>query len=305
VSAQSLAELVAQRFASPLIRPQSDPLRVERSSKLMDDEWFEPLSKLTGIVGRDNVERVATKEIRALLPDVVGEQGFTRIRDLMLYLGWEQIQMAADGRGKGNAVRGYMRRPDRRPGSKPEVLPAVIDDTSEAVIALRGAVVKLDGAAGKEFTVDLARNIEMVLADVDFVSRYQLTDDGWKQMGKNAHLHDAVRQELDLRIRRGIAPKEAAQVFYAQAPKVLAEIMHDRNIGAQHRIAAAKDLEKASGNQIQPGEQQDRITLTITLGPAVEPIRIEADAPAPEPKGLPEPPAIEHEETISEPPPTD
>jgi hypothetical protein len=168
------------------------------------------------------------------------------------------------------------------------------------VIALRGAAVKLDDAAGKDFVVDLARNIEMVLADVDFVSRYQLTDDGWRQMGKNAHLHDAVRQELDLRIRRGIAPKEASQVFYAQAPKVLAEIMHDRNIGAQHRIAAAKDLEKASGNQIQPGEQQDRITLTINLGTGA-PVRIEADVPIPEAKGLPEPPAIEHEQADESP----
>jgi hypothetical protein len=300
MSSQSLAEAVARRFSEPLIRPPSDELRVEYSATLVKDEWYGPISKLQGVVGNDGVERIATKDILDLVRASVRDTSSTaRIGKLMDHFGWRPIQLGADGKSKGNAIRGYSRKPMHRP--KPvEVLPDV-GGAADGVVVLRGTTIRLVDGAGKEFVTDLARNIERVLPDLDFATKHGLTDEGWEQLGRSAALHHAVREALDHRIHSGVGPRERAQVYFAQAPKVLNDIMTDKNNAPQHRIEASKNLQKVAGNETTFAEERDRVRLTINLGFG-QPLKIEAVAPKPESEDTP---LIEHDGKLDEPPPAD
>jgi hypothetical protein len=105
-----------------------------------------------------------------------------------------------------------------------------------------------------------------------------LNDAGWSQMGGNFTLHTAVRTAMEQRIRNGAAPREEAQLFLAEAPKILRDIMVDKSVPAGYRIEAQKSLQKTAGDQT-PAISNEKFSITINLGKIQT--KIETDAPHP------------------------
>jgi hypothetical protein len=151
-------------------------------------------------------------------------------------------------------------------GPNRQLYPLPVTDLTTTGVALRGVVTQLNEPVGREFVVDVARNIEGVLPDLDLASKYQLTAAGWAQMAANMPLHRLVEEELQRRVRFGTAPREEAQAYCAEAPAVLRGIMVDKLVAPGHRIEAIKGLQKTAGDQSPATNEKFSIHIDFGAG---------------------------------------
>jgi hypothetical protein len=89
--------------------------RAKRTARIAD-RWLQPLQRLQGDVGSDNVERITTQRVFDALqvpqPSRTTGAG-RRLAKLMAELGWQAVQVR-DGLTRGgykSVVRGYCRIP--------------------------------------------------------------------------------------------------------------------------------------------------------------------------------------------------
>jgi hypothetical protein len=140
-------------------------------------------------------------------------------------------------------------------------------------IVLRGIATDLTSATGHQWVVDCCRAGEGLCSDQDLQAKWEIPPDEFEKISKNPALIRAVRAESELRVRRGIAAKEAACKHWAKAPKILDEIASSEQSGVRGRIEAIRELRTtALGNNGDgsAADNSERITISINMGGDVE-----------------------------------
>jgi hypothetical protein len=143
-----------------------------------------------------------------------------------------------------------------------------IDIPDDACVMLRGISVSLRSDVGRAFISDAARNSEGLINDGQLAEKYGLSIEAWRQLVKtHKALTQAVRAERERRVRSGLAAQESAAKVFAEAPKVLGDILQDKSANPRHRIEAARELRQtAIGNGETTPDPGERFVITINLG---------------------------------------
>jgi hypothetical protein len=141
-----------------------------------------------------------------------------------------------------------------------------------SAIVLNGAETSLTSAEGRDFVTDCVRAGEGLISDAEIRDKYEIADDAWKGITKNAALIRAVRAESERRTRTGLAAQEAAAKHYAGAPKILNELMTDKATHPKFRIESARELRTvAIGDGNKDGAPNaEKFVININLGRGVE-----------------------------------
>jgi len=135
-------------------------------------------------------------------------------------------------------------------------------------IVLRGISVELDGPVGHQFVVDVTRAAEGLITDADLCETYEVSMEDLQTIAKNKAFARAVQAERKRRIRTGLAARETAAEIFVRAPKVMGEILDDKQASARHRIEASRELRATatSGNEGGHATDGERFVITINIG---------------------------------------
>ena len=136
-------------------------------------------------------------------------------------------------------------------------------------VVLRGIKIGLDTDIGAGFVTDCTRHVEELVSAEQLKTKYQLTEEAWRQLADNEPLQRAVERQKEFRIRRGEAAKEKAQHLFVTAPSVLSNILNDSTASPRHRIEAARELRQtaAIGSEAAtPTAERFIIRIDLTAG---------------------------------------
>jgi hypothetical protein len=136
-------------------------------------------------------------------------------------------------------------------------------------IVLRGISVELDGPVGRQFVVDATRAAEGLIDDAQLMETYELTAEDLRTLAANKTFARAVQAERNRRVRTGLAARESAAEIFVRAPKVMGEILDDKQASARHRIEASRELRATAIGGTDGGRPTDgeRFQITINIGP--------------------------------------
>jgi len=109
-------------------------------------------------------------------------------------------------------------------------------------ITLNGTTVALDSATGNEFIRDATRAAEGVIDDIELQEKFDLTAEDLQKLAANKAVARSIREERARRLRSGLAVREAAQKEFIQSPKIMGEILADKENSPRHRIEASREL---------------------------------------------------------------
>jgi hypothetical protein len=144
---------------------------------------------------------------------------------------------------------------------------AITPSQNDDVVILRGISISLASNVGLAFTSDCSRNWEKLITNQQIQEKYGLSVEAWQQLGANKALTRAVQAEHERRIRSGVAAQEAAAKEFADAPKILGNILRDNQASPKHRIEAARELRQtAVGNDETTPDSGEKFTIIFNLG---------------------------------------
>jgi hypothetical protein len=134
-------------------------------------------------------------------------------------------------------------------------------------IILGGAPVELDSAIGYQFVVDCVRAAEGLITDKELVEMYEISPADWQNIIKDTALARAIRAERDRRVRSGTAAREAAAQIFVRAPKIMGEILDDKQASPRHRIEASRELRATAigGADAERPADSERFVIKIDL----------------------------------------
>jgi hypothetical protein len=133
-------------------------------------------------------------------------------------------------------------------------------------VRVRGTEVSFYGEAGKMFITDCARCIEGLKSDREIREAWGLDEQEWDRLAENMPLLNAVRAELERRVRSGETAREAAQEHFANAPSVLNEILHNQLVSPRARIEAARELRQVAAGDPKTLAAVEKFVINIDLG---------------------------------------
>ena len=136
------------------------------------------------------------------------------------------------------------------------------------VINLRSSPIDLNSDRGHQFIVDCTRAAEGLISDQELQQRYELSPVDWGSITKNAALIRAIRAERERRVYNGTAARELAATQFATAPRILGEILTDKNASPRHRIESAKELRQTAhgGTNESATDAGTKFEIVINLG---------------------------------------
>jgi hypothetical protein len=142
-----------------------------------------------------------------------------------------------------------------------------LENLNDETVTLRGIAVPLASDVGRAFICDAARNSEGLLNDGQITEKYGLPVETWRQLVKNRALARAVQRERERRIRTGLTAQESAAKLFAEAPKILGDIMNNPYSSPRHKVEAIRELRQtAIGADSEHAEAAaDRFQITIVL----------------------------------------
>jgi hypothetical protein len=134
-------------------------------------------------------------------------------------------------------------------------------------ITIGGAQVDLNSDAGHSFLVDAVRAAEGLITDRDLVELHGVSPPELQMLAKDSNFVRALRAERDRRGRDGTAARESAAQIFVRAPKIMGEILDDKQASPRHRIESARELRQIAipENANNPAASE-RFTITINLG---------------------------------------
>jgi hypothetical protein len=134
-------------------------------------------------------------------------------------------------------------------------------------IVLRGISVELDGPVGHQFVVDATRAAEGLIDDAQLMETYELTAEDLRSLAANKTFARAVQAERNRRVRTGLAARESAAEIFVRAPKVMGEILDDKQASPRHRIEASRELRATAigGTDAERPMDTERFIIKIDL----------------------------------------
>jgi hypothetical protein len=145
---------------------------------------------------------------------------------------------------------------------------AVVDPT-DTTVTLRGRAVDVDSDVGQAFTTDCVRFVEGIVTEEQLRKKYDIDDDGWRQLASHDALQRAVGATKERRIRSGQAAQEKAAHLFVSCPDVLGGIVNDTGAPARSRIEAIRELRQvatAGSGANTPADDRERFTIRINFG---------------------------------------
>src|SRR6516164_10568739 len=146
---------------------------------------------------------------------------------------------------------------------------AITGATSDGTVILRGVTVEVDSDVGQAFTADCVRFVEGIVTEEQLRKKYDLDDDGWRQLASHDALQRAVGTVKERRIRSGQAAQEKAAHLFVSCPDVLGGIVNDTGAPARSRIEAIRELRQvatAGSGANTPADDRERFTIRINFG---------------------------------------
>jgi hypothetical protein len=147
------------------------------------------------------------------------------------------------------------------------------------VVQHRSGLIDLNTDFGRTFISDACRAGEGLCSDRELQEKYELSDKAFRALAKDKAVGRAIRSESELRIRNGLAAREAAAKHFIKAPGVLDRIMMGAESHPKQKIDAIRELRQVAGGT--SGDHQTategKFVINITIGSDVE--RFEFDAP--------------------------
>jgi len=138
-------------------------------------------------------------------------------------------------------------------------------------ITIGGPTVDLASDQGHAFLVDAVRAAEGLLSDRDLVEIHGVSPPELQALAKDSQFAKALRLERDRRVRNGTAARESAAQIFVRAPKIMGEILDDKQASPRHRIEAAREIRQVATPESQGvAAAEDRFIITINLGDHVE-----------------------------------
>jgi hypothetical protein len=144
-----------------------------------------------------------------------------------------------------------------------------ITDPASATVVLRGRAVEVDSDVGQAFAADCSRFIENLVTEEQLRRKYELDDDGWRQLASNDALQHAVGAAKERRIRSGQAAQEKAAHLFVSCPEVLGGIVNDTGAPARSRIEAIRELRQvaiAGPGANTPADDREKFVIRINFG---------------------------------------
>ena len=139
-------------------------------------------------------------------------------------------------------------------------------DALHGSVVLRGVKIDLDTDIGHGFVIDCTRHVEDLIGAEQLKTKYQLSEEAWRQLADNEPLQQAIERQRLHRIRSGEAAKEKAQHLFLVAPGVLSDLLNDSTISPRHRIEAARELRQTAAAGSEAAEQTaERFSIRIDL----------------------------------------
>jgi hypothetical protein len=134
-------------------------------------------------------------------------------------------------------------------------------------IMIGGAPLDLASDQGHAFLVDAVRAAEGLLSDRDLVEIHGVSPPELQALAKDSQFARALRAERDRRVRNGTAARESAAQIFIRAPRIMGEILDDKQASPRHRIEAARELRQvATPEGTGVATAGDRFIITINLG---------------------------------------
>jgi hypothetical protein len=144
-----------------------------------------------------------------------------------------------------------------------------ITDPASATVVLRGRAVEVDSDVGQAFTADCVRFVEGIITEEQLRKKYDLDDDGWRQLASHDALQRAVGATKERRIRSGQAAQEKAAHLFVICPDVLGGIVNDTGAPARSRIEAIRELRQVAAvgpGASAPADDREKFVIRINFG---------------------------------------